>query len=132
MGVYGGLCPPLLAFIEMRVYNGRLLAAGVGHTGHPGFYDNILMRRWTFIVLLAPDEVPCGRDSEETGKYNGCIVHSPGSDGIEVGIEKRGVARADQAVTMIRKHKLESNTGAYPKLQGCKRCLESQGKSYHP
>lgn len=38
------------------------------------------MRRRALIVLLALSKVLCGRDSEETSKYNRGVVYSPGSN----------------------------------------------------
>jgi hypothetical protein len=57
-----------------------LFAARADEAGSPGFEDGVLVGWRTFVVLLAPDEVPGGRQEDDGGKNHRCVVHRDSCD----------------------------------------------------
>ena len=57
-----------------------LFAARADEAGSPSLEDGILVGWRTFVVLLAPDEVPGGGEKDNGGKNHRCVVHRDGCD----------------------------------------------------
>ena len=58
----------------------RLLAMGADEASPSGLEDSILVCRGALVVSLAPDEVPNGRDEDDSGKNDRGVVHRGRSD----------------------------------------------------
>ena len=45
------------------------------YASSPRFQNSIFMRGRSLVILLAPNEIPCGCDDEKCEKDNRCVIH---------------------------------------------------------
>lgn len=61
-----------------------------GDTGPAGFHDTVHCPGRALVILLSPDEVPRGRDENETNEDNTRVIHSRKGDRKERGHAEQG------------------------------------------